>query len=111
MSLFPLHGEAFAHGRWRSLSLMEQLGNVGSEVGRSFLAQEQKNDSRMNAAIDRALELFDMTIADPKNRHRLKEICRAREVYCDYFFGGNQFGTDPQWLDQYFMDFALAVRR
>ena len=95
---------------WQSLSLLEQLGNIGSEVGRALQAKNSGNESRINGALDRALELFDLMISDPKNRMRLKELCRAREVVCDFFFGDNIYKSDPKSLEGYFMVFAIAAR-
>ena len=107
MTLHPDLGS----GRWRELTLAEQLGNVGSEVSRALKAAASGNEARKAAALDRALELFDLTLADPKHRGRLRELCRAREVLCDYFFGGNRYGSDPESLDRYFTQFALLARR
>ena len=71
-----------AAGRWGQLSLTEQLGNVGSEVGR-MLRSRGRDDRLMWNAFDRALELLDLTLADLRWRDRLREIARAREVLCD----------------------------
>lgn len=110
MTTMPIH-PGLASGRWQQLSLLEQLGNIGSEVGRALKAQDQKDQQRLQGALDRALELFDLTIADRKNRGAaLKELCRAREVVCDFFFGENEYGSTAESLDQYFMQFALAAR-
>ena len=57
---------ALAAGRWHTMTLAEQLGNVGSEVSRAVRAKGQGNEGRMNAALGRALELFDLTAADPR---------------------------------------------
>lgn len=65
----------------------------------------------MFGALERALELFDLTLADPKLRYRLKEICRAREVVCDFFYGDNSYQTDGESLDRYFTTYAIAARR
>lgn len=106
----PTHAN-LAAGRWQTMSLAQQLGNVGSEVGRAIRAKAQGNQLRLNAALDRALELFDLTISDPRLRHRLKEILRAREVVCDFLAGDNLYGSTAQSLDAYFMQFAMAARR
>ncbi len=101
-----------ASGRWHTFSICEQLGNIGSEIGRALKAREQKNQQRLDGALDRALELFDLTLSDPKHRGaRLREICRAREVVCDFFFGENAYGSTPESLDNYFFAFALAARK
>ena len=100
-----------ADGGWGQLTLLEQLGNVGSEVGRALKAQEKGDEQQSQRCLDRALELLDLTIADPKHRKRLKELCRLREVICDYFFGENIFGSTSPLLENYFTYFAIAARR
>jgi len=102
--------DSLASGRWQTLSLPEQLGNIGSEVHRARIA-EQKNQNRFIAARDRALELFDLTLADPRWHGRLREIARAREVFCDAAEGGKQYQTTLAELEPYFDRFALAVRK
>lgn len=51
-----------AGGRWQTLSLDEQLGNVGSEVGRSAKWQARGNFKMRDHALDHAFELLDFTI-------------------------------------------------
>ncbi len=58
----PVH-EPLAAGRWHSLSLMEQLGNVGSDVARAA-RWYGKDQQRCQQAFERALELLNLTIAD-----------------------------------------------
>lgn len=98
-----------AAGRWFKLNLMEQLGNIGSEVSRARRFQG-KNEKRFQNAVDRALELFDLTLADSRWRGRLKEIGRAREVFCDAILGGREYGSNLSDLERYFDYFALAAR-
>lgn len=91
-----------------------QMGNLGSEVSRS-LKWFGKNEKRFRASFERALELFDLTIAvavvaDEEVRGpRLKEVCRAREEFCDYFLG-NSWRTDPVKMMRYYDQFAIAGR-
>lgn len=99
-----------AGGRWFELSLMEQMGNIGSEVGRVAL-WEGKNEEHFQHAANRALELFDLTLADVRWRGRLREIARAREVFCDAMNGGKEYGSTLRDLDRYFFPFALAARK
>ena len=101
-----------AAGRWFELSLPEQLGNVGSEVGRATRYHRDGQLERRNRALDRALELLDLTISDLRWRGpRLQEICRAREVLADTFFGDNQYHDSPEALEKYFSHFAILARR
>jgi len=103
---------SLAAGRWQTLTLAEQLGNIGSEVGRAMRAREQGDEQRFAGALDRALELFELTLAD--NRwvgHRRREIARAREISCDFLVGDNEYRSTAGSLDDYFLQFALAARR
>ena len=98
-----------AAGRWGQFSLAEQLGNVGSEVGR-MLRWRGRDERLMAGAFDRALELLDLTLADPRWRERLREIARARELLCDAAGGGRAYGTTLEDLDRYFLAFAVVAR-
>lgn len=100
-----------AQGRWHTLTLTQQLGNIGSEVGRAISWHKKGESSHQDRALERALELFDLTLADPRWRSRLKEIARAREIVCDLFYGANVYGISFEELDRYFLQFAYAARR
>lgn len=102
-----------AAGRWWTLSLAEQLGNIGSEVSRAE-RWKTRNPEMSRGALFRALELIDLTLDDPRvrrSRPRLREIARAREVIVDYFFGSNQYGSSGTSLLKYFDAFALLARQ
>lgn len=103
------HHRDLAAGRWGRFTLAEQLANVGSEVGR--MRRWRGRDERLMAgAFERALELLDLTLADPRWRDRLREIARARELLCDAAAGGRDYGTTLEDLDRYFLAFAVAAR-
>lgn len=92
------------------MSLMEQLANIGSEVGRARIYQDKNDKERLQNAFERGLELFDLTLGDPRWRGRLKEIGRARDVFCDAVFGGWEYKSNLPDLERYFMYFAIASR-
>lgn len=100
--------QSLADGRWHTLSLAEQLGNIGSEVNRAI--QARGNPSRFNHAVERGLELFDLTLSDPRWQKRLKEIARARELFCGAAYGTSEYNTTLEDLNTYFYYFALAAR-
>jgi len=101
-----------ASGRWWTLTLAEQLGNAGADVGRAIRARREGDQERFDAALDRALELLDLTLADARWRGpRLREIARTREVVCDFLVGDNLYRSTPELLDAYFLAFAFAARR
>jgi hypothetical protein len=100
-----------AAGQWFELTLAEQLGNIGSEVGRALRASGRGDLDRSRHALDRALELFDLTLADQRWATRRKEIARTREVVCDFLVGDNEIGSSADSLDAYFLAFAVAASR
>ena len=104
-----MYHETLTAGRWQEFSLAEQLGNIGSEVGRARTWKE-KDIHLFQGAVDRAFELFDLTIQDPRWRKRLREIIRARESLCDAIEGGKRYGSSLEALERYFFFFALFAR-
>ncbi len=103
--------KGLADGKWGELTLMEQLANIGSEVGRAARAKSLGNEGRLAGALDRGLELFDLTLADARWAGRRREIARAREIVCDFLVGANVHGSSPGSLDGYFRPFMVAARR
>jgi len=100
-----------AAGRWHELTLLEQIANIGSEGGRATRAKSLGNEKRLASALERCLDLFDLTIADNRWHHRRREITRAREIACDFLVGNNDYGSTAESLDAYFLPFAAAARR
>jgi hypothetical protein len=101
-----------ANGRWWQLSLAEQLGNIGSEISRAN-RWTGRNETLARGAFERALELFDLTLDDPRHRQspaRLRELARAREVVVDFYDGANEYHSTAENLQRYFDAYALAVR-
>ena len=102
-----------AQGRWFELSLIEQLANIGSDVERTIQWKNRNEHNYSRKAFERALELLDLTLADPKNRKRLKEITRVREALIDHFMYDNQYNsTDESWHNYFFQfNYAAAIQR
>ena len=100
-----------ANGRWFELSFIEQMANVGSEVGRTISWKNKGNGDYSQKAFERALELLDLTIADIKNKKRLREIVRLREVLVDYFAFNNLYGSSDELWNKYFYAFNFAAAK
>ena len=104
-----LHKE-MASGGWAKLSLPEQLANIYSEVGRACKWQG-KDEKLYQGAVERALELFDLTLMDSRWKGRLREIARAREVFCDAITGGKEYKSALKDIERYLFPFAFFSRR
>lgn len=95
-------------GRWFSLSVVEQMANIGSEIIRAMSWRDKQNLKYAELANIRALELFDLSLNDTRFPTSLKEIARARELWLDFFLGSNQYHqTSEQWR-KYIMGFTYA---
>jgi len=93
------------------MPLMEQLGNIGSEVDRALRAHALGRRDRFEHAFDRALELFDLTATDPRLvLHQRREVLRAREQFCRVFFDETAEPDLGEYLSKYFLQFARAAR-
>jgi len=100
-----------AGGRWFTFSIAEQLANVGSEYERALRAKEQGDDLRFEHALARFLELLDLTIDDPRWRnHRLKELCRVREIACDQLCNEKPEPWSRADFKDYFLGFGILAR-
>ena len=107
---FCFHKDLVEHPeKWWRLSLVEQLANIGSEISRAS-KWRGKDEKYFKLAFYRALELFSLTLSDPKNKgSRLKEVCRAKELLVDWFYGSKLYKTtDEQW-QKYFDYFAYLA--
>lgn len=101
-----------AAGSWFKLDFFNQLANIGSEVERAILWRE-KNQEYSRKAVNRALELLELTLSDNRNKRfsRLKEICRLKELLIDFFYCDNNFSSSEGFFRRYFYAFNYAVRK
>ena len=97
--------------RWAQLSIFEQMGNIGAEVGRAVNATRAGKDKRAQGAIDRAVDLLDATVEVlvAQGSPRVKEVLRAREEFLRLFFDGT-FEEDADNIVRYFDLFAIVAR-
>ena len=106
-----LHGKQIVDA-WSKMSLEAQLGNIGSEYERALRAKAGKQSARFSSAMDRMLELFDLTLADSRWKGpKLKELCRTREIACAELYDDKEFGGNPLGLQKYFLQFAILARK
>ena len=100
---------SMASGKWFTYTLCQQMGNIGSEVGRAARWQE-KDVKLYEGAVFRAIELLDLTLSDVRWKHRFREIARAKETVCDAYTGGTEYNSTFGDLEKYFYHFAYAAR-
>lgn len=103
--------QSLAAGRWSRMPLAEQMANIGSEVERALHWRAKNNTLFSQKAVDRALELLDLSLESAQGFPRLKELARTREALVDYFYGSNQYRSAESSWRKYFLSFAVAVRK
>lgn len=98
--------------RWATLSIFDQMGNIYSEVGRSFNAKSRNNTADRQAATKRAIELFDATasVLIAKKSPKSREVLIAKKQYLDIINSSDPTQESIMSLDRYFMQFAIAAR-
>lgn len=98
--------------RWANMTIFEQMGNIYSEVGRSFSAQRQHNTADQDAAAARAIDLFDATVTSllDNKSPRVKEVLRSKDQFLQVLYGGADEPANIASLDRYFLQFAIAAR-
>lgn len=94
--------------KWQKLSFFDQMANIGAEIGRA-INWAAKDVVKSEASFERGLELLDLTIEDTKNRDKLKELCRLREMLADYFYFENIYSSTAKNWEDYFYSFNYAA--
>ena len=101
------------HGRWFEIPLIEQLSNVGCDLDRAVRWRDKGDLETSRKAFNRALELFNFTINDPKNSPCQDELVRVNNALIDYFLGNNENDlTDEEWYDYFmFYNYMYAIQK
>ena len=87
---------------WGKMPFLKRLGNIGSEVFRAIKWKNKGNVEYGDLAFERALELFDLTYQTELSESQLKELCRLREFWVDYYKYDNVYKTDVKFWENYF---------
>ena len=94
--------------KWAEMDIFNQMGNIGSEVGRALSAKRRGKDDRCQAAFYRGLDLIDQTaqLWAGQKRPGLRELLYARGQFAESVTTSKMDTT----LETYFMQFAIAAR-
>jgi hypothetical protein len=99
--------------RWSKMTIFEQMGNISSEVGRSFGAKRKGELKEKDQATFRAIDLFDATVDDlvEKKSVKSREVLRAKEEFLKCIYDDNPDNKNVSKLEKYFLDFAVVARK
>lgn len=70
--------------RWKNFTKSQQLLTIGSELTRAKIWQG-KDEGKFLLALERALQLIDFTISDPKWRDRLGMLLGFRDIVAEFY--------------------------
>jgi hypothetical protein len=103
-----MNSHVFDKNGWSTMTMFEQMGNIGSEVGRAINAKHKNDTANMEAAFSRGLDLIDFTaqLWAAEKSPRTQELLRARELFAETITTPKEDST----LEKYFMEFAIAAR-
>lgn len=91
--------------KWSQLSLGQQMGHVASEIARARHWQEKGDTQSRNKALERALELIDLTLQDSRWKSKSSDILNLRQVISDSLSGNNNLNTALSDLEESCMQF------
>lgn len=103
-----MSNHTFDTKQWAQLDVFNQMGNIGSEVGRAMNAKRQGNHRRMETAFYRGMDLINATVDAwvQQKKPATPELLIARELFAESVLTDKE---DPA-LEQYFMDYAIAAK-
>ena len=97
--------------KWRQMTLLQQLGNLLAEISRASNWEKANKQEERNVALERALELIDLTLADGRNFGRSRELGILREIIADCYVGSSHFSVGLEALKNYLLPFAVLARK
>lgn len=104
--------QEFVKQRWQTMTLAQQLGNVGSDYERALKWKKLQKPELFSNAARRTLAQLDMTLTDSRHRGpRRREIARVREVVCGELFSSSLNPAISSTLAKYFLSMAILARK
>jgi hypothetical protein len=79
------HHRNLSPEKWSTQSAGRQVLNIASELNRAGNWIKQGDVSNVNLCYERAFELVDLTVADPKWKGRTRELLRFRETLAELY--------------------------
>ncbi|MDO4960606.1 MAG: hypothetical protein Q4E57_01940 [Eubacteriales bacterium] len=95
--------------KWYDMPVSVQISNIGSEVNRAISWKNKGNIDRQKSFCDKAISFLELSISDPKNKHRMGEFTSCIEELADYFKGENVYQTTDEVLIKYYDAFLYKL--
>lgn len=92
--------------KWFSLSLVQQMINIGNEVKRAL--KSASDPGRKNMFLEKAIRYTQLTMEDPKNARVLPELLISKEVLEDYS-GKHNLACTGEQINRYYKSFQYLL--
>lgn len=93
--------------KWFEMPVGTQLANVGGEVNRAIRWKDKGDSQKESNFYKKAMEFLELTMQDPKNKHRLGELTECRYELEDFFYGGNTYENTGESIMKYYDAFLF----
>lgn len=93
--------------KWYSLTKAQQIGNIGSEIARAAYWENHNDPVNRNKALERSLELLDLSLNDRRWGKGIKEIARFREVVSAKYIDQPFFDITLKELEEFCVNFVI----
>lgn len=100
-----MSSHVFDYTKWISRPVIDQLGNISSEVGRAMNAIRHHDEKSLDGAFQRGIDLIDAS-ASVMSKYRRRELLSARELFTQAV----EKRQPDDKLEAYFMQYAIAAR-
>lgn len=102
-----------AEGRWFEFSLWSSLQTLVVMLKGPYDGSEKADLIIASRHLSERWNFLYFTLADPKNKKQLRELCRAREALVDHFVYDNIYrSTEESWQHYFFaFNYAAAIQR
>jgi len=97
--------------KWRLMTLPQQLGNLLAEISRAANWEKINKATQRAVALERALELIDLILADSRNFGRSRELGILRELIADCYANSGYFFINLKAIQDYLLPFAVLARK
>ncbi len=83
--ILPRHHKGLNIEKWFSLQRHHQILMIAAELNRAKHWIEKKDFRNVDLCYERAFELLDITVGDPKWKRRTRELMRFREMLAEQY--------------------------
>lgn len=92
--------------KWFTLSLVQQMINIGNEVKRGLRFEADPDKKVM--FFEKAIQYTQLTMEDCKNAHVLPELLISKEVLEDYF-GEHSLACSGEQISRYYQAYQYLL--